>query len=83
MEHESVSDINCNQCAWNNAKWLGKGTGRLKMRGQVETIQTKALLRSARILKKSWRLEETCYHTNSSERLFANAVVKKTLKIVK
>ena len=36
----------------------------------METIQTTALLRSARILR---RVLETCSHTDSSERISANA----------
>ena len=29
MEHESDSDNNCGQCAWNNPQRIDKGTGRL------------------------------------------------------
>ena len=32
-----------------------------------ETIQITALLRLSRILRKSWRTEETCCHSDSSE----------------
>ena len=49
---------------------LIKGLEDLEIRGRVETIQTTALLRLARIL------EEACYHSNSSERPSANADVK-------
>ena len=60
-------------------KWLVEGVEDLEIRGQVETIQTTTLLRSARILRRV--LEEyTCYHSNSSEKPSANAVIKKTLK---
>ena len=59
-------------------KGLVKGQEDLEINGQVETIQTTVLLRSARIL--SWTLEETCCHSNTSEKLLANADVKKTLK---
>ena len=44
--------------------------------GRVETIQITALLRTARNWEDSWRLEETCCHSNSSERPSANADVK-------
>ena len=47
----------------------------LEIRGHMETIQTTALLRSARILE-SWRLEETCCHWDSSGKSSANADVK-------
>ena len=42
----------------------------LKIRGQAETIQSTALLRSARILR---RVLETCCNLNSSEKPSANA----------
>ena len=45
----------------------------LKIRGQVETIETAALLRSARILR---RVLETCCHSNPSVKPSANAGVK-------
>ena len=45
-----------------------KGSRGLEIGWQAETIQTTALLRSARILRRSWRLEETCCHSGSSER---------------
>ena len=44
---------------------------------QVETIQTRVLLRLARILR---RVLETCCHSNSSEKPSANAGVKKLEK---
>ena len=45
-----------------------------EVRGRVETT---IFLRSATILKRVQRLEETCCHSNSNERLSANADVKK------
>ena len=54
-------------------KGLVKGLEDLEITGRVETIQSTALLRLARIL---WRALETCCHSNSSERLSANADVK-------
>ena len=50
-----------------------KGLEDLEMRGQVETIQTTALLRSARILR---RVQETWCLSNSSGRLSANVGVE-------
>ena len=55
-------------------KGLLKGLEDLEVGGRVETIQTTALLRTARILRRV--LEETCCHSNSSERPSANADVK-------
>ena len=54
-------------------KGLSKGLEDLKIRGQVETIQTTALLRSARILR---RVLETCCHSNSNEKPSVNTAVK-------
>ena len=48
----------------------------LEIRGQVETIQSTELLSTATILRRSWRLEETCSRAKSSERPSANADVK-------
>ena len=54
-------------------KGLLKELEDLEVGGRVETIQTTALLRMARILR---RVLETCCHSNSSERLSANVDVK-------
>ena len=54
-------------------KGLIKGLEDLEIRGRVETMQTTALLRSARILR---RLEETCCHLASCERPSAITDVK-------
>ena len=53
-------------------KGLLRGLEDLEVGGRVETIQTTALLRTARIL----RLGETCCHSNSSEKPSANTDVK-------
>ena len=63
MEHKVDGDIDCSWCTQNHLKGLVKGLENLEIRGQVETIQTTALLKSARILRRSWRLEETCCHS--------------------
>ena len=55
------------------AKGLVKGREDFKISGQVESIQTTVLLRSARILR---RVQKTCCHSNSSERPSANTNVK-------
>ena len=47
-------------------KGLPKGLENLEVGGQVETIQTTALLKMARILR---RVLETCCHSDSSEKL--------------
>ena len=53
-------------------KRLVKGLEDLKIGGRVETIQTTALLKT----EESWRLEETCCYSISSERPSAYADVK-------
>ena len=54
-------------------KELLKGLEDLEVGGRVETIQTTALLRMARILR---RVLEICCHSNSSEKPSANTDVK-------
>ena len=51
MDHEGNGDTNCNWFAWNNFQRTGKGTGRL--RNNRRTIQTTALLKSARIPRRA------------------------------
>ena len=57
-------------------KRLIQGLDDLEIRGQVDTIQTTALFRLARTLKESRKLEETCFHSDSSDKPSANAGVK-------
>ena len=54
-------------------KGLLNGLADLDVGGRVETIQTTALLRTARILR---RVLETCCHSDPSEKPSANADVK-------
>ena len=54
-------------------KGLLKGLEDLEVVGRVEIIQTTALLRTARILR---RVLETCCHSNSSETPSADTDVK-------
>ena len=52
----------------------------LEIRGRVETMQTPALLRSVRILRNPWRLEEACCYSVSCEKPSGNACVKNSQK---
>ena len=61
-------------------KGLVQGLEDLEIREWVETIQTTALLRSARILR---RVLETCCHSNFSERPPAIADVKNSQRVNK
>ena len=57
-------------------KGLLKGLEDLEVDKQVETIQTTALLRTPRILRRIWTPEKTGYQSNSSEKPSANTDVK-------
>ena len=57
-------------------KGLLKGLEDLEVGGRVETIQTTALLKTARILRRVLEIEETCCHSDSSEKPSANTDVK-------
>ena len=64
-------------CAlWTIHEGLEKGQENLEIRGQGETSQTTALLRSAKYWEVFWRLVETCSHSNFSEKLSASIGVK-------
>ena len=52
---------------------LFKGLEVRERRGRVDTTQTTTLLRLVRILKRVWRLEESCSHSNFCEKPLANA----------
>ena len=52
MEHESDSNTNVIGVLVNVTKVFAQGLEDLEIRGQVETIQTKVLLRSSRILRR-------------------------------
>ena len=57
-------------------KGLLKGLEDLEVGRQMETLQTITLLRTTEYSEESWRLEETCCHSNASEIRSANADVK-------
>ena len=52
MEHENDSNTNSNYCTQNDPKILVSGLEELEIGRQAESIQTPAILRSARILRK-------------------------------
>ena len=57
-------------------KGLLKDLEDLEIGGRVETIQTTALLRTARILRRVMETWRTCCHSNSSVKPSVNADVK-------
>ena len=70
---EDEGDMNCSWCAWNGTQRFGKGLVELEMGARIVTIQTTALSRSVRILR---RHEEIWCHSDFSERPTANSDVK-------
>ena len=57
-------------------KGLLKGLENLEVGERVETIKLLYYWERPEYWEESWRLEETCYHSNSSERPSANADMK-------
>ena len=58
-------------------KGLLKGLEDLEVSGRVETIQKNSIAEDGQNTETvSWRLEETCCHSNSSEKPSANTDVK-------
>ena len=55
VEHENDCYTNCTQCSWNRHKRIGTRTGWFGNNVQLETIQTTALLGSAKILRSVLR----------------------------
>ena len=49
--------------------------GEQEIQGRIETVKTTALLRSAKILRKSWRPGETYYHSDVSKNVSKNSSV--------
>ena len=60
-------------------KGLLKGLEDLEVGGRVESNKMTALLRTARILRRV--LEETCFYSNSSEKLSANTEEKNSKRV--
>ena len=74
MEHVGDGDTSCNWGTWNNSQRLYKGAGRVE--NKRTSRNHPVLLRLAGILK---RVQETCCHSDSSERASANTGVKNLL----
>ena len=64
MAQEGDGDANITSARGTTPKGLTEGLGELEIKVQVKTIQPTALSKSVRILEESWRLEETCCHSN-------------------
>ena len=77
VEHKDDSDTTYNWCTWSNSRRLRKKTGELEIKRRTKTIQTTALLRSARCS----RTENTCCHSDSSKKSPANPGVKNLQRV--
>ena len=64
LEHESDGETNCNWCTW---KW----------EDECRPSKLQPCWDRPEYWKESWRLEETCCHSNSSEKPSANTAVKR------
>ena len=76
MEHAGDNYTDCDWCFGTVVKGLLKGLEDLEVGGRVKTIQTTALLRMARILRRVPETRGDCYHSNSSKRPSANTDLK-------
>ena len=77
----TASDTNCNCCAQYNHQMFGTGTGGLgnkRMSGDHPKLQH--FWDRPVYWEESWRLEETCCHSNYCEKPSANAGVKNAQK---
>ena len=82
IEHEGGSDTNCNCGTSNVTQRLGMVRRKIGNHRKIETIQTNALLRSARILNVSWLPMVTCCLSISSERPPAISGIKKITRTI-
>ena len=77
MELESDGDNNCNWCARYSHKRIGKRTRGLgNKRTGGDYPNDNSIIKIGQNTEKSERLEETCCHTNSSEKPSIYASVK-------
>ena len=84
LEHKSDNYTNCNWCSWYSRRRINKGTGELgNKRTSGDYLNYYIIENCQNTEKKSWRLYETCCHSNFSERPSANADVKNSQKVNK
>ena len=72
-KHEGDSDTNCIWCSWNDSQsnWT---TMKSLDKQRISTIQQ--YLNQQEYWGESWRLEETCCHSESSEKAYAHISLK-------
>ena len=69
VEHEVGRDTKCRWYAWNSLQIFGKKTQKNGISGRIETIQ---ITDRVKYWEESWKREETCCHSDSSQRRPAN-----------
>ena len=79
MECKGDGDTICGWCTRDNLLGISKGTGRLGIKRTRGDHLNYSIIKSARILR---RVQETCCHSNSSEKASTNAGEKNS-QIVK
>ena len=75
--HESDVYIYYNWCSWYCHRMIVKGTGGHENKRTRGDYPNDCVIEIGQSTEESWRLVETCCHSNSSERPSANADVKK------
>ena len=75
MELAGDNFINCNWCVWNSDYRITKGTGGLGSWWTSGDHPNNYIIENGQNTE-TWRLEETCCHSNSSEKPSANTDVK-------
>ena len=73
-EHEGDGDTNCGWCTGNNPQRIAEGTGRLGNKRTSRDRPDYSIIKTVQNTEK--RHEETCCHSNFSEKPSANAGVK-------
>ena len=77
MEHDSDGDTNCNWCTWNNPQMIVTRTRRLRDQMTRRCHQDFSIIKIGQNIGKSLGdLRRLACHSDSSEKLSANAGVK-------
>ena len=82
MEHVGDGDTNSNWCTRYRHQRICTRTGDLEIRGRVETIQSTALLRSAKIVRRFPETWGNFTVTQTPMRNYLLTLVWKTLKMI-
>ena len=80
MEYEDDRDTNCNLCARNSPQRLVKKTGGIGNKEKNQNPPDNSILREDS--EESYRSEETCCHSDSSEGSLANTGAKNSQEVI-